>query len=246
MYVSQPPRAVSAATSIGLTAAMVALLVFGFGVNRAAEATPGLLAIDLADVTPPPPPPPERPERRRADKAAPKDEAGMRNLENKATPIVAPPVTPLIPPPPVVTARQADAGSATQTGASPLPGPGRGAGSYGNGLGGGGLGGDGDGSGDGEAVRGPRRTSGRIAFRDLPEGLLAEGQEAAATVLFAVEADGTARDCRIEHSSGLAAIDALTCRLIEQRFRYRPAVNRAGRPVRSMVRETHTWYARPE
>lgn len=244
MYVSQPPRAVSAATSVGLTAGIVALLVFGFGVNRTVEATPGLLAIDLAAVTPPPPK--ERPERRRAEKAAPEDEAGMRNLENKATPIVAPPVNPLIPPPPVVTARQADAGSAAQTGASPLPGPGRGAGSYGDGLGGGGMGGEGDGTGDGEAVRGPRRTSGRIAFRDLPEGLLTEGQEAAATVVFAVNVDGTANECRIERSSGLAAIDGLTCRLIEQRFRYRPAANRFGRPVRSMVRETHTWYARPE
>src|SRR5687768_12730022 len=113
MYVSQPPRAVSAATSLALTGAIVALLVFGFGVTRTPEAAPGLLAIDLAEA-PPPPKPKERPERRRADKAAPKDEAGKRNLRNKATAIVAPPVTPLIVPPPVVTAAQADVGSAAQ------------------------------------------------------------------------------------------------------------------------------------
>lgn len=242
MYVSQPPRAVSALTSLALTAGIVALLVFGFGVSRAPQSVPGLLAVDLS-AAPPPPRPKERPQERRADKPAPKDDAGMRNLENKATPVVAPPVTPLIPPPPVVTSRQADAGSAAQTGASPLPGPGRGAGSYGNGLGGGGLGGEGDGTGDGEAVRGPRRTAGRIAFRDLPEGILAEGEEAAVEVVFAVNPDGTASQCQVERSSGHPAIDRLTCRLIEQRFRYRPATNRYGRPVRAMVGETHTWIA---
>ena len=245
MYVSQPPRAVSAALSASLTAAIVALLVFGFAVTRAPVAAPGLLAIDLAE-PPPPPKPEQRPEKRRAEKAAPKDEAGERNLRNKATAVVAPPVVPLIVPPPVLTARQADAGSAVQTGASTLPGPGRGAGNYGDGLGGGGTGGEGDGSGDGEAVVGPRRTSGRMSFGDVPEGVLAEGEEAAVTVIFAVNADGRVSDCRIDRPSGYSAIDGLTCRLIEQRFRYRPARDRNGRPVRSHVRETHTWYGRPE
>lgn len=245
MYVSQPPRAVSAAVSAGLTAAIVALLALGFGVTRAPEAAPGLLAIDLRE-PPPPPRAKERPERRRAEEAAPKDEAGKRNLKNKATAIVAPPVVPLIVPPPIVVAAQADVGSAAQTGASPLPGPGRGAGSYGDGLGGGGTGGDGEGTGDGEAVQGPRRTAGRMAFRDLPEGLLAEGEEAAVRVIFTVRADGGVTGCRIDRSSGYPSIDSLTCRLIEARFRYRPARDRNGRAVRSMVRETHTWYANPE
>jgi len=245
MYVSQPPRAVSAAISTGLTAAIVTLLVFGFGATRVIERTPGLLSVDLSEA-PPPPKPKERPQQRRAEKAAPKDDAGQRNLKNGATAIVAPPVVPLIVPPPVITAPQADTGSAAQTGASPLPGPGRGAGSYGDGLGGGGTGGEGDGSGSGEAVQGPRRTGGRIAFRDLPEGTLAEGEEAAVRVIFTVLASGSVTGCRVDRSSGYPSIDSLTCRLIEQRFRYRPARDRDGRAVRSMVRETHTWYASPE
>lgn len=245
MYAPQPPRAVSAATSLALTAGVVALLVFGLGTARTpVGAIPGLLSVDLTE--PPPPRPKERPERRRAEKAAPKDEAGMRNLANKATAIVAPPVTPLIVPPPVVTAPAADTGSAAQTGASPLPGPGRGAGSYGDGLGGGGTGGEGDGTGDGEAVQGPRRVAGRMAFGDLPEGILAEGEEASVRVIFTVLPGGSATACRVDRSSGYPAIDALTCRLIESRFRYRPARDRAGRPVRAMVRETHTWYASPQ
>jgi periplasmic protein TonB len=245
VYAPQPPRALSAATSALLTAGILALLIFGFGPARLNEAAPALIAVDLSE-PPPPPKARERPERRRADKAAPKDEAGRRNLENKATAIVAPPVVPLIVPPPVVTAAQADLGSAAQTGASPLPGPGRGAGSYGDGLGGGGRGGDGDGTGDGQAVQGPRRTSGRMSFRDLPEDTLAMGEEAAVTVIFTVQSDGRVTGCRPERSSGYPSIDSLTCRLIEQRFRYRAALDRRGRPVKSYVRETHHWFAREQ
>lgn len=245
MYVSQPPRAVSAALALGLTAAIVGLLVLGGAVNGQHRAVPGLLSVNLGEM-PPPPRPKERPVERKADKAAPKDAPGMRNLENKATEVVAPPVAPLIVPPPITAAAVADVGSAAQTGASPLPGPGRGAGSYGNGLGGGGTGGDGDGRGGGQAVEGPRRVSGRMAFRDLPEGMLALGREAAVRVVFAVRPDGGVEDCEIDRSSGVAAIDSLTCRLIEQRFHYRPALDRRGRPVRSYVQETHTWYASPE
>ncbi len=244
MYVSQPPRAVSAATSLALTGGLLAVLIFGFGTAHVPVTVPGLISVDLRD-PPPPPKPKQRPEQRRAEKAAPKDEAGQRNLRNKATAIVAPPVTPLIVPPPIAVATRADLGSAAQTGASPLPGPGRGAGSYGDGLGGGGTGGGGDGTGDGEPVRGPRRTSGRLSFADLPEETLAMGQEAAVTVVFAVNADGRVANCRIDRPSAHPAIDSLTCRLIEQRFRYRPALDRRGRPVRSFVRETHTWVGSP-
>ena len=99
---------------------------------------------------------------------------------------------------------------------------------------------------DGEAVRGPRRTSGRMTFQDLPEDALAMGEEALVTVVFAVEPGGTVSGCRIEESSGFARVDALTCRLIEQRFRYRPALDRRGRPVRALVRESHHWFAREE
>lgn len=246
MYVSQPPRAVSAFSAAAVTALMLAVLVFGFAPPQVRDAVPALLSVAL-DEPPPPPKPAQKPAERRTErKAAPKDEAGKRNLENQATAIVAPPVKPLIVPPPVVTAPLAGLGSAAQTGASPLPGPGQGAGTHGDGLGGGGTGGDGDGTGDGEAVQGPRRTSGRMGFADLPEDALAMGEEAAVTVVFAVERDGRVTGCRPEHSSGHRSIDSLTCRLIEQRFRYRPALDRRGRPVKSFVRETHHWFAREQ
>jgi protein TonB len=36
-------------------------------------------------------------------------------------------------------------------------------------------------------------------------------------------------------------LDALTCRLIRERFRFRPSRDGRGRPVPALVRETHEW-----
>jgi protein TonB len=151
--------------------------------------------------------------------------------------VFAPDLPPLIVlPPPIVTATRPAQGDAAQTGASDRAGPGQGAGGAGNGNGGGGTGGDGDG-----IVVGPRQIKGRLAFKDLPDGLLAPGDEASVGVRYAVNVDGTVSDCVADEPSGLPQLDALACRLIEQRFRYRPARDRAGRPVRAIVAERHTW-----
>jgi protein TonB len=36
-------------------------------------------------------------------------------------------------------------------------------------------------------------------------------------------------------------LDALTCRLMEKRFRFRPATDRFGRPARDEVEWDHEW-----
>ncbi|WP_173204413.1 energy transducer TonB [Sphingopyxis sp. BSNA05] len=48
---------------------------------------------------------------------------------------------------------------------------------------------------------------------------------------FTVGADGRASDCRIHQSSSHATLDATTCKLIEQRFRFEPARDASGRAV---------------
>ena len=244
MYDPRPPRAVSAASSAAIVAGLVAVLVYGLGIDPpVAERPDPLLSISLTPSPKPTPTP--RAERPNERKAAPKDEAGERNLKNKATAIVAPPVTPLIVVPPVTAAPTPDAGSAAQTGAAELPGPGRGAGNRGDGLGGGGTGGDGDGSGGGFAVVGPRRIQGRLSFADLPDHIMPGGGEATVRVVYAVLPNGRVEDCEIERTGGIAELDALTCRLVQQRFRFRPARDANGRPVRALVGESHTWVVRP-
>jgi protein TonB len=156
----------------------------------------------------------------------------------------------LLPPPPVVTALQANVGNAASSGAADFSGLGQGAGGVGTGFGGGGNGGTGDGDGRGgkgePAVAPPRHIRGKLAYSDVT-GVLPEGHgEAGVEVIYAVNPDGRVSDCEAERSSGYPALDLLVCRLIEQRFVFRPAKDRFGRPARAWIAETHSWYGRPE
>ena len=243
MYASRRERTAAALASGTIVLGFAVMLVFGLRVGWLPPGAASLVSVDVApDV--PKSPPSEPPARRRTRESAPKDAAAPRALRNEATPIVAPPVIPLIVPPPVVTAPVAGAGSAASQGASDLPGPGQGAGGTGNGTGGGGLGGNGDGG--GMPVVGPRQIKGRLTYRDLPDGLLEPGQQARVGVRYTVGIDGRVSGCIADEPSGLAVADSLTCRLIEQRFVFRPARDAAGRAVRSQIVEYHTWFSREE
>ncbi|HSQ95600.1 MAG TPA: energy transducer TonB [Croceibacterium sp.] len=244
MYDPHPPRTLSAAASVAIVAFMGAVLMFGLRVQQTIQRQVPLISLNF---TPPEARPTERPkppEVRHARKPAPKHEASPRNMHNQATAVVAPPVRPIIVPPAVVTAPQAGIGAAANTGASNRPGPGQGAGGVGNGNGGGGLGGEGEG--DGDSVVGPERIQGSLHYSDLPEGVLAPGQEATVEVIDRVEADGHVSRCRVEHSSGYRVLDNLACRLIEQRYRYRPARDSDGHAVWSLEAHSETWIARDD
>jgi protein TonB len=69
---------------------------------------------------------------------------------------------------------------------------------------------------------------------------------AAGTVLigFRVRSDGGVDQCRTLRSSGYAAIDGETCRLVEQRFRFRPARDSGGHPIDYTLRTDFTWRPR--
>ena len=228
---------------------MALALLFGLRVAGVPRVSASLVAFDIAPrIVPPPPPPPvpqaPRPSPSTSARSAPKQAAAPRNLRNQAAAIVAPPVIPLIVPPPVAAAPVAGAGQAGSNGASNQAGPGQGAGGAGDGLGGGGNGGNGTGA--GRPVVGPRRTGGRLAFADLPADALQPGQEAVVGVRYTVEPSGRVSACRAEQPSGYPPIDALTCRLIRERFVYRPAMDRDRNPVRSVIVETHSWYGREQ
>ncbi|MEO6715685.1 MAG: energy transducer TonB [Novosphingobium sp.] len=245
MYSSRAERTLSALAALIVVAAMVAMVVIGLRVEWKQRDNEAVVSVELAHERKSPRP--LRPEARKARTSKPKETPSPRNLKNRATPLVAPPMPIILLPPKIITATVASSGAGASSGASQLPGPGQGAGDQGKGLGGGGNGGNGDGTGgDEQPVIGPRHISGKLSMADLPEGLLPPGGPAAVRVLFRVTPAGKVSDCEIDHSSGIPALDLLACRLIEERFRFRPARNRAGRPVSSRVMETHTWYVEPE
>lgn len=225
-------RLVGAAGAAVVVGLLGAGLIWGLAASRttSVEKTSALL-----DFRTPPTPPIHLAPHVRSKAAA--GRSAPPNLKNKATPVVAaPPVVRLPPPPPtVIVASRPGTGAAAQTGASDHLGPGQGAGGAGDGTGGG------DGSGDGGGDDPPRQIKGRLKYSDLPPDLRETGIGGAVGVRYRVRTDGHVDECSITRSSGNAELDALTCPLIERRFRFRPSTTADGQAVDSFIVETHSW-----
>lgn len=244
MHTSARTRAVSALVSLLIVVAGIVALVAGLAARRIErDRREALVAIvPMRD-------PVQEPKRReipaKARSTAAKGRPSPANLRNRATQIVAPlaRLPPLIVPPPVITAPRAGTGAATQSGASDRPGPGQGAGGIGDGDGGGG-----NGSGDGydDAVTRPRQIRGRLHFSDLPPDLREQKTGGDLKLQYRIGVDGRVSDCRILVSSGRPSLDATTCRLITERFRFRPSKDARGNPVPAIMIETHGWYWPPD
>lgn len=234
------------------TLAVHALLVLAFltALDPAPEppaAPPIPTLLDL--VRPPPPqvianPSPTERQRRREGAASPP------NLEARRTELAVPP--PVLPPLPqqLVAALKPETGRARDSGSARIPGPGTGSGGLGTGTGSGrygdGPGGGGDGDGDGGGFTPPRRIRGEIRDRDFPRELGEAGIGGTVAVIYTVEPDGRATNCRVTDSSGSPELDETTCRLIEQRFRFDPSRDGRGRPVRSRIVQDHVWEVEDE
>lgn len=238
-------RIVSALAALLVVAAGIAAMIVGL----ASTMTPRERRTALAAVLPLRDEPERRPKETpaKAQSTAAKGRPSPPNLRNKATQIVAPParIPPLIVPPTVITAPVANVGAAAQSGATDRLGPGQGAGGIGNGDGGGGNG-DGEGDGDDDAVTRPRQIKGRLHFSDLPPDLRETKTGGELKLRYRIGIDGRVSDCRILVSSGRPSLDATTCRLITERFRFKPSRNSRGEPVPAIMVETHGWYYPPE
>ena len=131
---------------------------------------------------------------------------------------------------PVVPIKQAAAPAGGGTGAGPALGN----------AAGGGTGGEGDGEGGGTDLE---KSAGDILPSDYPRSLGNAGVGGRVSVTFTVETSGRVTHCHVTRSSGVAELDALTCRLMEQRFRFRPSTDRTGRPIAEEVDWDQDWVA---
>lgn len=192
-------------------------------------------ALDVIDIfnapRPPPPPPPASP----AAKSRPKDKEGgssPKNIKSEATPVVAPKpkVEPQIPNPVVASETPRQGADITQ-GASSVVGPGTGSGGVGTGTGSG-YGGGGPGGGGGGAVTRTRLISPPLSGRDFSQDLLRLWPRGAPLFArFRIAPNGAILQCIIDRGTGVAAIDANFCALARRRLRFRPGLDRQGRPV---------------
>jgi periplasmic protein TonB len=218
--------ALAAVVLVQLGLAIVLFRGFHVDVTR-----PGEMIQQLVEVTLAKPPPPLVPIRRtkplRHQAAAPKAEPAKPGGSPGPQPAHAPPSVA-----PVIAVKPTTAPSGGGSGAGPALGAGSGGGTGGNGYG------DSDGGTDLEQI------AGEITPRDIPRRLAEAGIGGHVEFTFVVEPNGRVGRCTVTRSSGVPELDALTCRLIQQRFVYRPSTDRHGRPIADEVDGEHDWIAR--
>ena len=240
MYRSRPsPR--DRAAALALVVAIHVALGFAL-VNLSGNVREALPqdVVEMFDVIVPLPPPPVVEKLPEPEQAKPKEDEGAasaKNIKSRATPVVAPKppiLLPILQPMPATTTP--NTGSDTTQGASNAPGTGTGAGGQGTGTG---SGGSGSGSGGGGSGGGTRPTvvqGTTLTMRDYSAAARRNWPRGGRVfVAVRVQLDGRATECKVNRSIGDPAIDAETCRLVETRVRFRPAVDGNGRPY-------VTWY----
>jgi protein TonB len=223
----RPRERVYALAAVVLVQAVLAFALFtGLRVDmsRPAEFVEKLIDVALPPPAPPPKPvePPPRPQHHQA--AAPKAEPDKLGGSPGPTQAHAPAsVTPII----AVKPTAAPSGGGTGTG--PALGSGAGGGTGGNGYG------EDEGGTDLEHI------AGEILPSDYPPELGRAGTGGRVSVTLTVEPNGRVSTCRVTRSSRSAQLDLLTCRIMQQRFRFRPSTDRYGRPIRDEVDWDHDW-----
>jgi protein TonB len=222
--------------------AMIAVLAVGIGLASGLDLGVVRTVGDAITAITIPAPPPVRediaPAMAPSDKAPGK--ASAANRQAKAAVVTAPPSK--LPPiaPPIAAAPRPGAGHEASAGATPRPGAGSGAGGRGDGTGAGGSV-----SGTGGGTKAVWR-SGTIRDRDYPRDARRARAGGEVEVRFTIEATGLVSGCRITRSSGDASLDETTCRLIGERFLFKPATNAAGEAISSLYGWRQSWWLEPQ
>jgi len=229
-FLDRRSRMLGVAGTVAMHVLAIAALVLFSPRFSSSPATPGpgLVAIELSEPPPAPPPPDE----------AIAGAASPPSRGRTEAPSPPPPAAPLATPKPAELA--VDAGPALGAGAGAAAGSGAGQAGFGSGSG---AGGEGSGSGAGLPTP-PVRLDGALTNADYRRERPPEGAAGTVRVSFRVRIDGRVDRCNVVRSSGFAVFDQATCRLIEQRFRFRPASDANGRPIDWTVRTDYTWAPR--
>jgi len=222
-------RLLTIAGVAALHLAAIVALVTAFGIETVITSVRSVTAFDVPIPPPPPPPPPET--------AAPEQQGKAAPPAARATPKPKPIVPIVIQPKPAPLPKST--GDAERSGAR-TTGAGSGGGGQGSGIS---SGGSGKGSGGGLLRRAECvKCSGELQPKDFPKSGAGERDGRFIIVWYTVGTDGRARNCRVTQSSGSAEADAITCRLIEKRFRYRSALDAQGNPVASETGWKQWWW----
>nr|WP_272917837.1 TonB family protein [Altericroceibacterium endophyticum] len=208
-------------------------LIRAFAPDLTAQAIDRMTAIVTVDVAEPDPPHPKAEPPAEQESGASGDPGKEAVPQEVAAPKPAITRAPVEPKPVA-----ASTGTATRSGAAEQ-GDGTGAAGEGDGTGSG-DGGNGPGAG---VSRGLVKIAGNItSARDYPRETrdLRRGHDV--IIELRVGADGRVTRCDVLDPSPDPAADAITCDLAQQRFRFEPALDGAGRPIPGRFRWRQTWY----
>jgi len=213
-------------------------LLAGLSVTLSGRADDSMSLV-VVNLKPPPPPEPPRKVREPVKEPVKKQGGAAPAPKVRAIPQAATSVPALPAPPPFIAVPPVIAGGGL---AGSVPG-GIGTGGAGEGSGGTGAG-QGDGAGNGRGFTGARQIRGRFRNSDFPASAKGAGRLKVG-VRYAVGPSGGVDRCEIIEPSGYPEVDAMTCRVIVDRYRFKPARDAQGFPVTQVLEEDYSWTMHP-
>ncbi|HJS41233.1 MAG TPA: energy transducer TonB, partial [Sphingomicrobium sp.] len=76
---------------------------------------------------------------------------------------------------------------------------------------------------------------------DYPADAMAANHTGRTRYLLLIDERGSLLDCAIDESSGIASLDAMGCQVMRERARIKPALDAAGKTMKSIYRMTVQW-----
>ena len=238
-------KAKSGAGVIALHGALGYVLLTALGVTAVPKPSMAQASLTVINVTPPPPVTVSEPKKIDEKKAAAEGASSAKALKQRATPVVGAKAKSENK---ITASDKPRDGKKAKSGASLEDGPGSAAGGIGDGTGTGnqglgqGGGGQGDGNGAGFTPTKAKKTGGAITAKDYRKATGKARAPDQVTVWYTVGANGRVSGCRVVQPSAWPERDALTCRLIEQRWTYEPARNRNGEPYATETGWRQEWW----
>lgn len=193
--------------------------------GRFVDASASLTVLNLK------PPPPELP---RKPREPIKQGGGSPAPKARPPPPIIAPIPAIPAPPPLTIVPPVIAGGGPAGAGTGGIGSGTGQGSGGAGSG------QGEGVGNGRGFSGARQVRGRFRNSDFPASAKGAGRLKIG-VRYAIGPSGRVDQCEIIEPSGYPEVDAMTCHVIVDRYRFKPARDEQGVPVTEVMEEDYSW-----
>jgi len=76
---------------------------------------------------------------------------------------------------------------------------------------------------------------------DYPDDAMTADQAGSTKYLLMIDEKGSLLDCVVTQTSGVASIDGMGCQVMKERLKAKPALDAAGKPIKSIYETSVTW-----